>query len=307
MAEASGGGVRPLPPVTEWRVHLGAHKTATTYIQHILGDMRSELLTEGLDVLVPHQGLREQSLTRFAARRRKHRFTALARGSELTRLLTPLRQGPSRLLMSEEALLGWTQDVVSGRFYQGLDYAFTVLGRLAAQSEMTLYLSIRSPETFLPSIYVESLRHGPLAAGGFEPIRAWVRRDPPRWSGLVATIRRAAPKARLVIWRYEDFQSQQADILSRLCGRPVMPPAVSPETSHTKSGSASAVAVAEALEPTLRGTPRYAAVKAIFADPALQGPAFQPFDAEERAELRSLYEADLDTIEQITPGSLLRY
>jgi hypothetical protein len=295
------------PAVTEWRIHLGAHKTASTHVQHVLGDMRGALLADGFDVLVPHQGLREQALTRLAARRRKHRFPFLARATELTRLVEPLRQGPPRIILSEEGLLGWTQDVIAGRFYSGLGYAFAVLDRLAAQSEVTLFLAIRSPDTFLPSIYAEALRHGPPPEDGFDAVRAWVRRDPPRWTRLIAEIRRWAPKARLVIWRYEDFRAHEADILSRLCGRPVIPPAVAPETAHTRSGSARAVAMAERIAPSLRGPERQAAVNAIFADPAFDGPAFRPFDAEETAVLKRLYAADTAEIDRIAPGSLLRF
>lgn len=298
---------QPYPAVREWRIHLGAHKTASTHIQHVLGDMRGQLLAEGLDVLVPHQGLREKALTRLAARRRKHRLPFLARASDLTTLVEPLRQGPSRVILSEEGLLGWTQAVVTGQFYSGLGYAFAVLNRLATQSEVTLYLAIRSPDTFLPSIYAESLRHGPPPEGGFDAVRGWVRRDPPRWSRLVADIRRWAPKARLVIWRHEDFRDHEAEILSQLCGRPVTPPATPPETAYTRSGSARAVAMAEQVDPSLRGAERQAAVNAIFADPTFDGPAFRPFDTEETATLKRLYAADIHEIERMAPGSLLSF
>jgi hypothetical protein len=70
--------------VREWRIHIGAHKTASTHIQHVLGDLRPQLLAGGLGVLVPHQGLREAKLTSLASHRRRNRFASLAHTSAFT-------------------------------------------------------------------------------------------------------------------------------------------------------------------------------------------------------------------------------
>ena len=297
----------PLPEVREWRIHIGAHKTASTHIQHVLGDLRPQLLAGGLDVLVPHQGLREAKLTSLASHRRRNRFPILARASEFTERVAPLRQGGDRVLVSEEGLLGWTQDAVGGRFYTGLDYMLTVLGRLSKGARVSIFLAIRGQDAFLPSLYAENLRHGPPPPGGFEAVRRWMRQSPPRWSRLVEDIRRRAPQAELVVWRQEDFREHEPEILARLVGAPVPVPETAPDTGYTRSGSARAIALAEGLDPALRGPARLEAVSALYADPAHDGPAFRPFDAEETAHLKRLYAADLEAIDRLAPGALMRF
>lgn len=303
MVERAAG----LPEVKEWRIHIGAHKTASTHIQHVLGDLRPQLLAEGLDVLVPHQGLREAKLASLASRRRRNSFPFLARASEFTDLVTPLRRGGDRVLVSEEGLLGWTQDAIGGRFYSGLDYMLAVLGRLSRTARVSIFLAIRAQEAFLPSLYAENLRHGPPPPGGFESVRAWMHQSPPRWSRLVEDIRRRVPRADLVVWRQEDFRLHEAEILARLVGHPVPVPQAAPDTGYTRSGSAQAIALAERLDPDLRGAARMEAVSALYADPAHEGPAFRPFDAEETAQLKRLYAADLEAIDRLAPGALLRF
>ena len=38
-----------LPPVSHWRIHIGAHKTATTHLQQTLAAIRARLVEQGID------------------------------------------------------------------------------------------------------------------------------------------------------------------------------------------------------------------------------------------------------------------
>jgi hypothetical protein len=90
-------------------------------------------------------------------------------------------------------------------------------------------------------------------------------------------------------------------------GAPVPVPETAPDTGYTRSGSARAIALAEGLDPALRGPARLEAVSALYADPAHDGSAFRPFDAEETAHLKRLYVADLEAIDRLAPGALMRF
>src|SRR6476469_7624088 len=98
-----------LPPVRNWRIHIGAHKTATTHLQQTLAAIRPRLVEQGIDP-IPLVALRASGLARMLIERRIATRMPLLRGIAVRHLvaglLGPLRQGPQTLILSEEKLLG---------------------------------------------------------------------------------------------------------------------------------------------------------------------------------------------------------
>ena len=58
-----------LPPVSNWRIHIGAHKTATTHLQQTLAAIRPRLVEQGIDP-IPLAALRASGLARMLIERR---------------------------------------------------------------------------------------------------------------------------------------------------------------------------------------------------------------------------------------------
>ncbi|TNC71482.1 hypothetical protein [Rubellimicrobium roseum] len=267
--------------------------------------MAHDLNGNGVDVLVPQLGLRDANLLRPYSLRRPATWL-LPGARNLTGRISHLRQGHPVALLSEENLLGPPGNVIRGNFYKN-SLLLKILGDLARRTPTTLYLSVRSPATFLPSIYAESLRHEAAPAGGFDNVIRWVSRRAPRWSGLVSDLKAAAPSARLVIWRYEDFRNNDAAILSELCGIKVALPAEPADTLRTQSGSANAVRLAERLGPEMEADERRRRVHEIYTDPGSAGPPFRPFPPDLIKSLELSYELDLHEIRRISPGSLMEF
>ena len=301
----------PLAPVTGWRIHLGAHKTATTHLQETLSAMRPALLGQGVDN-IPIMLLRQHRFARALWRKQVWNRVAPLRGPMLRRLLAreldPLRAGPGNLVLSEEKLLGSSQDVFAEPIYPGLERIVTLLATLGRHAELTLFLSIRSFDAQLPSAYVQELRYMPPIAGGFENIRPRVLARPPSWFELVRRIRAAAPGVRLRVWRQEDYRDNTAAILAAVCGVDRLGPLPELADPHwTKSPSLEAIRAVEALPP-LPELERRERVRAIFrADDAGGGPPFRPFSDAERGLLRAAYAADLERIAALDPELLLRF
>lgn len=295
-----------LPPVREWRLHMGAHKTATTHIQYRLEALRAPLAEASLDVMLPESGVRKLTLNRIAESPPKLWQLRPRNTARLTDKLDTLRRGPDRILVSEELMLGRLDTSLYGRFYDQFTYMATLMGALGKSAPVHLFLCTRSLDTFLPSAYAQVVRHRPPPAGGFEEVRHAVDTYPMRWSDVVAKLRKHAPGATLKVWRYEDYRENADRVLSAICGIDPLPDIPEIEApKRTKAGSAAAVAAASALPASLSRKQRRAEVSKLYADPALAGSPFDPFSDEEKADLRARYEADWARIRHDFPETVL--
>jgi hypothetical protein len=295
-------------PVRRWRIHIGAHKTATTHLQETLTALRPALAAQGVDY-IPNSLVRGRKLAPNLWRRRP--ITRLpiigpARMREaLEAVLEPLRLGPSTVAISEENILGVPHQLLATPIYGHAALHVARLASLGQRAEIEIFLSIRSYDMLLPSAYAESLKHAPPGVGGFEALRARLLAAPPSWFDLVSRIRAAAPEVPLRIWRQEDYRANAHAIMQAFCGCEI---GVLPEISDptwTRSPSAEGIAAAEALPHTLTRAERDARVRAIFASPS--GERYQPFTPEERRHLRAAYDADLERIAASFPDLLMRF
>lgn len=299
-----------LPPVQAWRIHLGAHKTATTHLQQTLAEIRPRLVANGIDT-IPLETMRRTGFAQMLTRRRPLARVPFLRGP-LTRrligdLLEPLRQGPRTVVLSEEKLIGTPRRVFAEPAYPSIERIVPMLAGLGASADLTLFLSIRSFDAQLPSTYAQELRVMPPPEGGFAAIRARVRARPPSWFDLVVRIVRAAPGTPIRVWRQEDYRSHRRAITAALCGCDTGPLPDLPDPPRTKSPSAAAIAEAEALPHDLVPAMRRTIVDAIYAASDAGADRFAPFDAEDQAALHRAYAADLARIEALGPDVLLRF
>jgi hypothetical protein len=294
--------MKTIEPIREWRLHLGAHKTATTHLQETLARRREWLLERDLDFL-PMPAVRALRLPpprgRYGWRLRlgwpmRHRIeTAIA----------SLRRGPGRIAISEENLLGGVRDLLGWPFYPDVPERLRPYATLAPAAELHVFLAVRGFDKLLPSAYTQQLRFRALP-GGFDPIRAAVMKRSPSWTELVKRIRDALPRARLTVWRQEDYRVHDWAILSRFCGVDIPEGERLPRPVGTRSPSAQAVAAFEALDPGLNREARVRAAEAIVA--ADGGEArFEPFSESERRLLGEAYEEDLMRMQREFPYVLM--
>ena len=228
----------PLAPVTTWRIHIGAHKTATTAVQEILTLMRPQLVERGVDFVDNHR-VRQSGLARALFQRRLATRLPGLRGRAvaeiMARHLDPLRAGPTTFVLSEEKLMGGSLQVFSDPAYPQIERIVPMLASLRSRAEVSFFLSIRSLDGQLPSAYVQELKFSPPIEGGFDNIRARVLARPPSWFELVRRIRAAAPSVPLRVWRQEDYRRDPAAILAVLCGRDPGPLPAMDDPYWTKS------------------------------------------------------------------------
>ena len=202
-------------------VHLGAHKTASTYLQARLAKSADAL--RQLQVGYVDQKSFRQMIDRAGGLRRcQYRFAVLSQRALRKALNGMIRQqhdlGARRIVLSEENILGNLADFeTSQKFYPAAGARLRVICEALRGCDLELALSIRDYTTFLPSVWSHLvLRNGYRR---FDPgiAQSYLCRGR-GWAELVQDIQRAAPGIPITLWTYEHLAEAENDILQTLAG-----------------------------------------------------------------------------------------
>jgi len=120
------------------------------------------------------------------------------------------------LIISEENIIGEAKDIYCSRvLYCKLHRRITRLqGFISKFSEVTLWISIRSMDTFIPSLYCESLRHWryrrfeEVFSGNYEQ----------SWIPVITKLKETFPAAIVNVIPYEDYTNVLPEWLTALTG-----------------------------------------------------------------------------------------
>lgn len=198
------------------RIHIGAHKTATTEMQHALRSVRLRLEEAGVSYRGPG-GLRGNWI---ALRRALLHVDSDEHNHAQMRLRSWLGRA-QHYLLSEENILGSAhRRQVFGpgnRLYPFAEVSITRLLALMGNPEVELFLAIRDPAEFVTSAYGQVLREGVAMAiedyvQGYD-VAAF------SWADLAARLTACPGVTRLVCWRYEDYAALRPRIMSELLGK----------------------------------------------------------------------------------------
>ena len=294
------------PPLL--RFHIGAHKTATTYIQELL-QTNLDLIQANATVYWPLAETRAVISHELASLRASkfERLKALLLGEKgkawdsATQSFEQLLSHDHTTLLSEENILGGTSSVLNGRFYPEAAKNFKTLTSDISDRPMEIWLAIRSYPEFISSAYAESLRQGYFAPtetvvkkfAGFEM----------GWRNLILSLSEVRPDAKFVVWRFENFRALEDVLISRL---------VDLEYSKLQSigrGLVRPSASTAAIQAMISQGPnhRWFQRKEIMRDLEKQYPEnknipsekFSLFNHEDTLWLKDAYERDCQAIEQL--------
>uniref|UniRef100_UPI0025F80B4F hypothetical protein n=1 Tax=Sphingomonas sp. TaxID=28214 RepID=UPI0025F80B4F len=165
-----------------WRLHLGLHKTATTHLQLSLEAIRPQLAERGVD-FIPLDELRRATHLNFDWAKRFKGF----------KFRRDVRSVSSRLkttILSEENWLGHPYEGCAFPPYPRAIERLKTITKLGGT--FSVFLAVRNPGQFVPSIYSEALRHHPERVLHNQTRNAWLDGGSP-WSELVETISRTFP------------------------------------------------------------------------------------------------------------------
>lgn len=127
-------------------LHLGVHKTATTYFQSRLYNSKKMLRDNGVGYL----GL---DATRQCITSRLHDKI------EMSEELKDIYRNSHSLIISDENIIGGTERITSPLIYPEVENRLNTLKGKIGHSKIEAHITIRDPESYLVSRYCEYLRH----------------------------------------------------------------------------------------------------------------------------------------------------
>lgn len=279
-------------------LHLGVHKTATTYLQELLltnwGKMAANgrafwPLTHIRPVLAQLQDPRIWV---------KDARPNLAKPSGPLHRLHDLIKAAPDCTISDENLIGYPRETIEGQLYPHAESRLRMTGAALSGEKVEIWLCLRSYDDFLASIYVEALRHG-----YFAPIDAFTQSYDPlpdrRWPALVDAVRSCFPASRLVIWTYEEFDVLRETVATGLSGLPFGELCHhSSDTNPSPSGKAIDAHAAKAAAMT-RAERILSMAMCEDASPRNAFPAkFYPWRPDVAEAMKAAYRADLDALRE---------
>lgn len=275
-------------------LHVGAHKTASTHLQRSM--QRSRRALHDVGVRIMNTQLHRRTLAPLQKE--------LADGGDIKDIRAqadPIvhgaARGEKRLIISDENILGQLPRTFrKDRLYPWGRYRVATTLSVLENFDVSLFLAIRNPVTYLQSAYSESLLHMP-----FRDFAGFVKPCTPqalRWSVLVEEIHNRLPNTPLTIWRYEDYPAIQSQVVEALLDQPP-PPGFEFMERHPRPGlSARAVQQLAFWHEDGRDI-RDEALIAHAADlfpKGQQWPAPDHFDTAIARDMTAAYEADCDRI-----------
>ncbi|MEM8789222.1 MAG: hypothetical protein AAGE76_13265 [Pseudomonadota bacterium] len=207
-------------------LHLGAHKTATTYLQEMLGANRAALCGAGVDFW-PTPEFR-QTVTPLLPRRTSAKRSKSAQQShraDLRRVCAArLEQAQNRLMISDENLLGTPQQIVeSGRLYPKLGGHLAAMADVLSGTAVEIFLCIRPLSDFGRSIFSEVLRHPNDTLYEPEPFKAAWLEHAGSWVAVLEQIRALFPQSPITLWSFHQFRDLEPRILQLMLGLDALP------------------------------------------------------------------------------------
>ena len=283
-------------PTRELRLHLGAHRTATTSLQAALDAASPLLARHGCRANTPWRiGARDapslRAVTRLVAR--AARPPGLRRQLRLWTARAAMRDhvswGEEVTVLSDENFIG-NPFGVDGTFYPSVRRRLAALRAVVPVMPSRIHVAVRDYATFAVSAYAMVALYG-ARVPSFEAVRdALLSSGGAGWVGVLEAIAEAFPDADVTTSRFE--AAAVAAPLSVL-----LPDGLSPSDLPAPPRRVNAAPTREAVAAALAvrergGRPDADALIAAHAD----GAPFAPLDAEAAGRLSERYRADVSRL-----------
>jgi hypothetical protein len=273
-------------------LHIGAHKTATSYMQ--------KKLAQNIDLLA-RRNIHYDPLETF-----RKEFTPILNDKQATpsEWVFELRSTAKSMnvIISEENIMGVPGDIVrEGHYYVWAQPRLKRTCTLLGHDTPEIFLALREYSGFTVSMYSEYIRHRQFMK--FADYLEIYEKSAFSWVRVIDDIFTAIPGAKLTVWDFGNFRKIEKDIFQAMLG---FDPDVlqSPEGPVRESFSDAAVRAFEALSGALT----HAEMKKLIAPIARNLPkgelhsAFDPHVPETKDRMRAQFKTDLATIAERYPA-----
>jgi len=234
-------GSKTIKKYGELRIHIGAHKTATTHLQDTLNEIRTELLEYKINYIPRHTGRpRLLKATPWGIARLKYKLLfGFQKRKLLITGLFPDSPLDETIILSEENILGSILDELSTRPYQNIDRKLAFIKQLSKDFSVKIFFSIRSFNDVLPGAYVTALRFRPKEAvlAKAKLLSDLDNGERPSWVEVIKRLKSVLPTTEIKIWTQEDYRNHSDQIICQFLGKKIknIPTILSPRETITPS------------------------------------------------------------------------
>lgn len=201
-------------------LHLGAHKTASTYLQNQLQKNNETLLKNGINNLSPSM-LRQNGITKAVAKLSYHGFNQSLFDETQSKLDKLIQiENCDTTVIAEENFIGTCGDF-KGKdlFYFNAKASLGIVSKLLQKYKVTPFFALRSYETFFPSSYGEALRGCPT----FYDFKTYYGNQnilKNGWFDLAKNCSEIFSLSEVIVWDYKStFNSEFRNSLLDLMGK----------------------------------------------------------------------------------------
>lgn len=272
-------------------LHLGAHKTGTTYIQQTLAKNIPALRSQDVGFA---RLKRARSTVTKAVNRRAPRLAANAR-----ELLDETAPKCSHLILSDENLAGGLYQLFNGgRLYSNMEERLQYLRtEILREKTVRVFFCIRRFDEFIPSAHAEVIKHRPFFSLNDIAISDF---DRVSWVPVLQSIANVFGAANVTAWDFSQFKTSPSAVCSLISG--VDESVLTCEKGVVRKGfSQKTMDALEALRP-LVGDEDLKLLMGQLSNAFPSGggePSYQPLSADLRQRLADRYAQDLADLQKL--------
>jgi len=208
-------------------LHLGIHKSASTYLVHSLQDNRVLLEKHGVGLVTPKPLRHKYGITRLVNTTRINDKDYEGNTKKIKSLFADIikEHDFERLVITEENFLGFCGQLNgSDEIYPRADKNLNLISEALSEFDTEIFMCIRNLKSFLPSAYCEYLRHARCVV----PFNEFIKNydfSKVGWCNFVKRVAAAFPKCQVKVWDFDsNFNPVTSQlIIKKLCGHNSMP------------------------------------------------------------------------------------
>jgi hypothetical protein len=209
---------RLLPRIS---LHVGAHKTATTFLQLTFEATQLARPAADLLLLTPKTTRKSEALSFHTNNRSMlERQDTISRARRILNGIYEDSQSIrfSRILLSDEQILGTCElNITSAILYPELSTRLECFPEAWRTSQTAVFLAIRNYADFFASAHTTVVRRGKLLRLDRDT-RERLTILPRRWPDIISDIQKVFPASDLYVWRYEDFETHRTQLVRMMLG-----------------------------------------------------------------------------------------
>jgi len=281
------------------KLHIGAHKTATTYMQRLLETNRSLLLKEKIHLSI-HSNPRKTwmyDLLSCADEEKKN--------SDISSIINE-KPEEGLWLISDEDISGTSYQLkLFPHIYPKLQKRLSCFKNIFPNDIIEIYFSIRSYENYYRSTYLEVVRNK-----GYMPFTDYYNEEHYKdnsWVKVIEQMVSVIPESQITLWCYEDFSQLLPVILSKFTETNLVNEVMRnypPETLTRPSLSSTAIDILSKMDKLDNKILERKRIETIIEKYPLNkdNPPFVAFDEEIRRKFQNQYRQDIQVIKSKFPS-----